>query len=192
MPPNPGIRSFNMLPGRGRLGVELRDLDDDLGDYFDSPNGRGVLVLRVLDDTPADRAGLKAGDVILAIDGDEVENGDELRKEIRDRKAGPVDLRIRRKGTERTIEVNLGRAEMGLFDGNGQNWMGWLSDDGDDKDGVKRHVFRLHGPDGDREWASDGDDDFHMDGMSDEDKAKLKKDLDQLREDLREMRRDRR
>jgi C-terminal processing protease CtpA/Prc len=175
-----------MQMGRGRLGIELRDLDDDLGDYFDTPDGRGVLVLRVLDGTPADRAGLKAGDVILAIDGDEVGNSEDLRKEIRGKQAGAIELRIRRKGTERTIEATLGRAELGMLNGEGQDWMGW-----NDNDSNSRRVIRLHTPNGDKEWVGDGDD-FQMDGMSEEDKAALKQDLDKLREDLREMRRDRR
>jgi membrane-associated protease RseP (regulator of RpoE activity) len=189
----PGMRGFDMMQmGRGRLGVETRDLDSDLGEYFDTPDGKGVLVLRVMEDTPAAEAGLKAGDVILSIDGQDVDNSDELRKEIRSKKAGPVELRIRRKGTERTLSATLAEAETGF--GDGQNWIGGLNDNDNDNDNDNpgRRVFRLHTPNGDREWIGGDDDDFHMDGLSEEDKAQLKKDLQKLREDLREMRRDKR
>jgi membrane-associated protease RseP (regulator of RpoE activity) len=142
-----GMGAMAML-GRGRLGVETRDLEGDLGEYFQTPDGKGVLVLSVVDGTPAERAGLKAGDVILAVDGDDVDNTEDLRKELRGKKAGPVELRVQRKGTERTI-----RAE--LEEPRAQGMMG-----------------------------SD------MEGLSPEDRAKLRKDLEKLHKEMREMSRD--
>src|SRR5262245_27750054 len=50
--------------GRGRLGVQIQDLNSGLGEALDVPGGRGVLVVKVIEDTPAERAGMKAGDVI--------------------------------------------------------------------------------------------------------------------------------
>jgi len=182
-----GKQSFRMIsPGRGRLGVETRDLDADLGSYFGAPDGKGVLVLKVIDDTPAERAGLKAGDVILSVDGKSVADGEDLRRELRAQGEGDVDLHIRRKGSERTIKARLEKSELGMWDANGNDWMGWNNDDGD---GDAR-VFRFRGPHGNGMWMGDGGD-FHMEGLSDEDQAKLKKDLEKLREDLRQMRNDR-
>jgi len=83
-----GGMAFGM--GRGRLGVELSDLDSDLGGYFHSRSGHGVLVTRVLEGTPAARAGLKAGDVIVEFDGKVVENGDDLRRLVNQQRAGDV------------------------------------------------------------------------------------------------------
>jgi C-terminal processing protease CtpA/Prc len=82
-------------------------------------------VLKVIDDTPADRAGLKAGDVILSIDGKSVADGDDLRRELRARDEGDVDLHIRRKGAERTIKAKLEKSELGMWDEDGNDWMGW-------------------------------------------------------------------
>src|SRR5205823_3250382 len=82
-----------MAIGRGRLGVELSDLDSDLGGYFRTRSGHGVLVTRVLEDTPAARAGIKAGDVIVEFDGRSVENGDALRRMINEAREGEVQVR---------------------------------------------------------------------------------------------------
>ena len=176
-----GMRSM-VAPGRGRLGVETRDLDADLGSYFGATTG--VLVLHVVDDTPASRAGLKAGDVILSVGGTKVSDTDDLRRALRSKDEGNVDLRIRRKGAERTVTAKLeDREDVGMWGEGDNDWMGsWQGDDG-------MKVFRIHGPNG-HEWMGNGDD-FHMEGMSDEDKAQLKKDIDQLKQDLKEMRKER-
>ncbi len=168
----PGLKVLGNL-GRGRLGVETQDLDGDLGDYFGASDGKGVLVLRVLEDTPAAKAGLKAGDVILSVDGADVADGDALRAALRKQDAGDVELRVRRKGAERTIHAALEKAESmhGLMGKGNGNWMGWMDD------GNGPMIHGLHG----------------MNGMSDmkpEDQEQLRKDLDALRKDLQEMRRE--
>jgi len=56
------------LAGRGRLGVQVEGLSDQLAGYFGASNG-GVLVSTVTKDSPADKAGLKAGDVITSVNG---------------------------------------------------------------------------------------------------------------------------
>lgn len=56
---------------RGYLGVSLQDLTSQLGDYFGVERGNGALVTKVAEDSPAEQAGLKAGDVIVAINGEE-------------------------------------------------------------------------------------------------------------------------
>jgi membrane-associated protease RseP (regulator of RpoE activity) len=182
--------------GRGRLGVETQDLDSDLGSYFSTPDGKGVLVLRVVDDTPAQRAGLKAGDVILSVDGDAVADGDDLRGVLREKPAGDVDLRIRRKGAERTIHATLEKPApegnwMRLGRGNG--WMGWL-DDGDgmgmdgphgpSRDQVEKHMYRY------RVQGDGGPGEVRIDGMDDGERDQLRKEMDELRRDLEQMRRD--
>jgi len=58
------------MPGRGRLGVSIQFLTPQLADYFGTKNG--VLVTSVQPDSPAAKAGLKAGDVITSVNGNEV------------------------------------------------------------------------------------------------------------------------
>jgi predicted metalloprotease with PDZ domain len=67
-----------------KLGVRVSDLDDDLGSYFDTEAGEGVLVLGIEDDSVAEEMGIKAGDVILSIDGDGIDSIDELKSEVKD------------------------------------------------------------------------------------------------------------
>lgn len=100
------MRGFQDL-GRPRLGVEIQDLDRDLGEYFDRTDGKGVLVLHVVDGSAAKSAGIRAGDVIVSLGGRSVDDGDDLRRELRDRDAGPVSVIVVRRGSRQTLSVRL-------------------------------------------------------------------------------------
>lgn len=100
-------RHIEIVTSRPRLGVELQDLDEDLGAYFECPDGKGVLVTRVLKDTPAARAGMKAGDVIVELDGKRVADAAELRSELADKDAGDVRVTVLRKGQRHTLTAEL-------------------------------------------------------------------------------------
>ncbi len=93
--------------GRGRLGVTVDTVSDQLAEYFGAPEG-GALVTNVLPDSPAARAGMKAGDVITAIDGQHMHDaadvsramsralaGGELKVDyLRDKKPGSASVTI--------------------------------------------------------------------------------------------------
>lgn len=97
---------------RGRLGVGVDDLTAQLASYFGAKEG--VLVTTVTEDTPASRAGLKAGDVIVMFNGETVRNRVELQRAVgrvqadaevsigivRDRK--PIDVKVKLEGPRRT------------------------------------------------------------------------------------------
>ena len=75
----------------------------------DSPSGTGAVVSTVKADTPASKAGLKAGDVITAIDGDPVANADDLTAKINAHKPSQkVTLSVERGGKSLSIDVTLG------------------------------------------------------------------------------------
>jgi membrane-associated protease RseP (regulator of RpoE activity) len=95
---------------RGRLGVRIESLSPALGDYFGLQDGKGALVLEVLKDTPAERAGLQAGDVITRAGEEAVTNGMDLIAALRG-KEGKVALRVVRHGTPRTVEAELEKPE---------------------------------------------------------------------------------
>ena len=67
---------FAFKAGKGRLGVNVQELDGQLGEYFGVSNG--VLINSVEADSPAARAGLKAGDVVTAVNGQAVAEPSEL------------------------------------------------------------------------------------------------------------------
>jgi serine protease Do len=88
-----------------RIGVSTMQLTKQLADYFGIGDGKGVLVTSVADDSPAAKAGLKAGDVITAIDGEKVESAGDLAQGINKKKEGDVTLTVIRNKNQRTITV---------------------------------------------------------------------------------------
>ena len=100
---------FDMLPRmtspRGRLGVQLNELSPQLAEYFGARDG-GVLVASVSKDSPAEKAGLKAGDVIVAIDGDRVRSADDVVDELRD-KNGEISVGVLRDKKESTLKATI-------------------------------------------------------------------------------------
>lgn len=70
-----------MRQSRGRLGVSVQSLTPDLQEYFGATNG-GALVSSVTPDSAASKAGLKAGDVIVSVNGRNVSDSDDLQREI--------------------------------------------------------------------------------------------------------------
>jgi len=88
------------------LGISAEDLSGQLGSYFGAPDGEGILVHEVKAGTPAEKAGLKAGDVIIKVDGERVRNVGELREKLREkREKKTVNLAVLRKGTEMSLDV---------------------------------------------------------------------------------------
>ena len=97
-----GDLRFILGSGR-RLGVSTMQLNKQLADYFGV--AKGVLVTAVSDDGPAAKAGLKAGDVITAIDGEEVDSPGDLSRVTNNKKDGDVTLTIIRNKTQQMIRV---------------------------------------------------------------------------------------
>jgi hypothetical protein len=94
------------------LGVHLTELTADLRRHFGVPEEAGVMVGKVVDDSPAMSAGLKVGDIITAADGEPVEGAWELQRAIMDHEAGEVvQLEVWRDGQVQTIEATLEERE---------------------------------------------------------------------------------
>jgi serine protease Do len=93
-----------------RIGVSTMQLTKQLADYFGIGDGKGVLVTSVVDDSPAAKAGLKAGDVITSIDGEKVEGAGDLARGINKKKEGDVTLTVIRNKNQRNITVTPNEA----------------------------------------------------------------------------------
>jgi serine protease Do len=93
--------------GRGRLGVRTENLSSDLAPYFDAPPGGGALVMEVLKDTPAERAGIKAGDVIVRVGDEKISDADDLIRTMRSAPAGRLSVTVMRHGSRRTFEPEI-------------------------------------------------------------------------------------
>jgi len=88
-----------------RIGVSTMELTKQLAEYFGIADGKGVLVTSVSADSPAAKAGLKAGDVITAIDDEKVEGTGDISRAINSKKDGDVTLTIFRNKSQQTIRV---------------------------------------------------------------------------------------
>ena len=99
--------------GGGFLGVYLEDFDDDLREAIDY-KGEGAYVEDVVDDSPAEKAGIEAGDIIIEFNGKEVEDAGRLRKMIGKSEPGTkVKFTVVRDGKKKTLKAELGeRKEM--------------------------------------------------------------------------------
>lgn len=84
-------------------GARMVALNDPLAEYFEAD--RGVLTVDVLDGSPAQEAGLRPGDVIVAVDDEEVETVEDLRSALMGRRGPAVELEIVRQGEVRTIRL---------------------------------------------------------------------------------------
>ena len=94
---------------RGWLGVLIQDVTRELAETFGMTQPRGALIAQVLPESPAEQAGLKAGDIILAFDGKELTMSSSLPPLVG---SSPVDkaarLKILRGGKTREMEVVIG------------------------------------------------------------------------------------
>lgn len=108
-----GEHAMHLLGGSGTfLGVQLTELTDDLRTHFGVPEGQGVMVSKVVDGSPAAMAGVQAGDIVTAVDGEQVSGGRSLGRLIRDRDEGEtVALEIYRAGRVETLSPTLAASE---------------------------------------------------------------------------------
>ncbi len=94
---------------RGYLGVYLQDITDDIRQAMDLPALAGVLVSDILKGTPAEKGGLKAGDVIIEYDGKKPEDVSSFRVMVAETDINrSVTLKIIREGAEKKITVKIG------------------------------------------------------------------------------------
>ncbi len=94
---------------RGRLGVSIQGLDADLAQNFGLDKPNGALVANVESGSPAEKAGLQPGDVVLGVNGQKVDNSADLPRIIGDQKPGSVvRLSVWRDRKARELNVTLG------------------------------------------------------------------------------------
>lgn len=171
------FRGLDQLPmvslsGRGRLGVRIESLTRQLGDYFQVPDGNGALVTEVVEDSPAEKAGIKAGDVITKLGSHHVDDADDLMRAVSDAE-GDVSVTLVRRGATRTVEAKLGKAPRAFsFQGT------------PDKGQIRRMIVE-------RDQAREMRDHARQmrDQMRDQN-SDLRESIQQLREELQQMKRE--
>jgi C-terminal processing protease CtpA/Prc len=160
-----------------RIGVSLNSLSDQLAEVYGATSG-GALITEVEEDSPAEEAGLRAGDVIVEVDHKSVEEVDDIRKAIQRKKEGErVAVRVLRpmENSDLTVDVEVEESTTWSGFGNG-NW-------------TVPPIGRVEMPEFDtREWRSTQRE--LRDAMResrDEWRDELQEEMKQLREELNEL-----
>ena len=95
---------------RGWLGVGIQDLTKELKEYYGVKDGEGVLVTQVFPDDPAAKAGMKAKDIILEVNGEKVDSSRELSRMIAEASVGQnVEIVVLRKGSKKVFNITLSK-----------------------------------------------------------------------------------
>jgi len=150
---------------KGKLGVQVTDLDEDLAGYFKVKGDEGILVLRVMEDSPAEEAGIKSGDIIVGINGVEVSDTEDLLDELSDcDEEKEVELEIIRKSKRMNFKLQL-------------------------EEGWKEHYFHFDPFDRQYRIEIPEPDMEHFDALDIEiiDKKQLSKELDKVKKQLKQL-----
>jgi len=116
IPSNMAQRIYTELVAKGRvtrgwLGVSIQPLTPELAKSFGAKDTKGILVSDVLTDSPAAKAGLRAGDILLEFEGKAMEGPGDLQRAVGLTAPGQVaKLKVWREQAERTVEVKIGEA----------------------------------------------------------------------------------
>ncbi len=94
---------------RGMLGINIQNISREIADQLELKDKKGVLVSNVQQGSAADKAGVKRGDVVTAINGEAVEDGNSLRNRVAGTKPGTeITLKIVRDGKDLEVKATLG------------------------------------------------------------------------------------
>ncbi|MBR3667340.1 MAG: trypsin-like peptidase domain-containing protein [Ruminococcus sp.] len=100
------IMKYGYVTGKPQLGISCQDVTETISEMYDMPVG--VYVIAVSEGSAADKAGLQKGDIITAVDGDEVKSTEELNAKKNKHSAGDeVVLTFVRDGEEEKVTVTL-------------------------------------------------------------------------------------
>lgn len=159
---------------RGYMGVTIQNLNDQLGEYFGVKNGNGVLITGVSEDSPAEKAGLKAGDVIIKADDEEIVDSEDIFDVMSDKEDGDtVSVTYLRRGDKHTVPVEVTEESYSMHNFSVPNFNIQIPS--------IPSIKGIHRMNLDREDIDLDMDEFHQEMQQ------LKKELQELREDLKDL-----
>jgi len=95
---------------RGWIGVESQDITPELARSFGLAREQGAIIAGVVRGSPADRAGVQPGDILLAVEGRQIASTNDMMNRIADlAPGGTAKLTLMRKNRETTLDVTIGR-----------------------------------------------------------------------------------
>lgn len=159
----------------GYLGVRVQDITPGLMKARDLKTDDGALVNRVEEDSPADEAGIRRGDVIIEVNGDDVEDSGDLVDAVRGTEPGSkVDVVVLRDGSRKTFKVEVVKRPHDMMMGTpGFQWRG---QHGMDEEQMKELRARIKEIDPEKMKG-----DFDMRG------PESRREMEELRQELREL-----
>ncbi|MDF1781806.1 MAG: DegQ family serine endoprotease [Alcanivoracaceae bacterium] len=105
---------------RGVLGVTIQDLTEELAEAFDVDKKEGVVITQVMEDSAAEDAGLKSGDVVVAVDGRPVKRASDLRNKVGLSPVGEkIELSVVRDGKNRKVIATIRETSQKTSSGTG-------------------------------------------------------------------------
>jgi serine protease Do len=114
IPVNMAKRIYTELAAKGKvtrgwLGVSIQPLTPELSNSFGLKDVKGVLISDVVQESPADKAGIAAGDIIIEFDKKKVDTPQDLQKVVADTQPGKgVPVKVWRDKAEKTLEIKIG------------------------------------------------------------------------------------
>ncbi len=154
--------------GGGYIGVRIQDMNDQLADALGLKEANGALVIEAEEDGPAYEAGIRGGDVIVKVDGEEIADSDDLRSVIGEKEEGDeVEVTVYRNKKEKSFKVAVSESP-GLSS-------------------IRKKIEII-----DLDKELEGLDDLHIELQSEieEELANLKEELEALKEQLKEMKKE--
>jgi membrane-associated protease RseP (regulator of RpoE activity) len=109
----PPMRHFTSFFSSSEMyGLTLSELNQQLGEYFGAPNGRGVLVTEVEKESEGEKAGFRAGDVIIHIGRETVEDIRDISEGLEDFKEGEkATVEVLRRGEKKSLTLTVEESE---------------------------------------------------------------------------------
>jgi S1-C subfamily serine protease len=108
VPSGPGFLD-NMIPRALYVGADVNPVRTQLADYFGVKSGTGLLVESVDDGSPASRAGLKAGDVVVKVESQQMTSKNDWLKAIRNHRGQLVQVTVMRNKQEQILTMSAGK-----------------------------------------------------------------------------------
>lgn len=102
------LKKYGKIDRDFNIGMRVQTLDDDLAKYYKLQSSKGVMINQIMENTPAEKAGLKSGDIILQMDNFNITNEQTLVSIFQEFRTGQIiNIKVLRDNKELTVKMKL-------------------------------------------------------------------------------------